>query len=323
VSTALAARQPAQPSGRPGYWRLFGVAAFAQFFGAIALLGIGILLSLTSLVGLNSGAGLVTYAPWVVDGPWAALGDIGWGLLVVALVAVLIRERIQTLLGLKVSRVLTLAAVALAGYLPWVVASTATGRVLISLLVMPAAVSGVVFDATGEPRRLRPVWELSGIRHAALLGASALALVTPFALLHPLSVHGNGEDGGGTYEQSAGGFVYTVRPGHLVAASVGLQGGLFPIRITRIEIVPSSSALRVVRITRGSTPPFMRPVRRWALHFAVSARGSFWIGFAVELTRCVSQPVAVGAIRISYTQLGLPLSQTVSLSGNDTLLACA
>jgi hypothetical protein len=55
----------------------------------------------------------------------------------------------------------------------------------------------------------------------------------------------------------------------------------------------------------------------------VGARAQLWIGYEIKLVNGrPAAPVGVGRVRLDYRQLGLALEQTVSLAGNQTLLAC-
>jgi hypothetical protein len=103
-----------------------------------------------------------------------------------------------------------------------------------------------------------------------------------------------------------------------VQAEVGLQVGVIPITVTGAHLVGLPNAVRVIRVSRGSSPAPQSA--RFSMR--VGARHSFWIGYAVTLKRCPIQPVAVTRIKLSYRELGLSLTQTVPLAGSDTLLSC-
>jgi len=294
---------------------------FAQIAGGLCLFAGGALLSWTSLVGLGSGSNVSIYAPWVIDGPWAFVASIGWAALVVALIGSILRGRIKAHDGALLSSGLTLGSVAIGGYTPWLLSATPTGRLGLSLFLMPAVLRLVAFDGSGQPRVVPWRIELPRrLRVGALLCAAA-ALVGPYALLHPFAIHGSGQSGG-TFTNTASGFLYSARPGEAVQAEAGLQLGLFPITVTDVRLVALPREIRVLRVTLGSNPPLLQPTPHARLHARVGARHSLWIGYAVTLTRCPSQTAAITRIRISYRELGLSLTQTVPLAGSNTILSC-
>ena len=309
------------PAKTPGYWRLFGPSMFALFFGTIGLFAIVLVLSLTAIVGINSGTNLLLYAPWVIDGPWALAASVGWAALVSAMIGSILLGRVRTRIGVSLSRVLSWAAVAIGGYLPWLVTTSPTGRLGLSLLATPAALRFVAFDGAGRPRALPSSFYVPRRYRLAALLVVIAAIVGPYALLHPLSVHGSGESGGNFTDGDAG-YAYTVRPGEPVQAELGLQTGAFPITVTGVRLVHLPSAVRVIRVSRGSSPALLHQPQSPRFSIRVAARDSFWIGYAVALRRCPSNPVAVTQLKVSYRELGLSLTQTVPLAGSNTLLSC-
>jgi hypothetical protein len=107
----------------------------------MCLFAIGVVLSLVSLVGLSTD-NLRIYAPWVVDGFWPLLASLGWGLLVVALVAAFVRGGSAQ----PPSRVLTMSSVAIGGYVPWLPAVTTSGRAALSAFLLPAVLRVAAYD---------------------------------------------------------------------------------------------------------------------------------------------------------------------------------
>jgi hypothetical protein len=300
---------------------VFASAASAQIVGGFCLFVITVALSSTSLVGLNGGSNLLLYAPWVIDGTWALIASAGWAALVSTLIGAILWRGMRARLGVPCSLGLTVASVAVGGYAPWLLTSFPTARLGLSLLLTPAVVRLVAFDGSGQPRRLPACLDLPRrVRWAGLLYV-ALAVVAPYALLHPLAVHGSGESGG-TFTSVDAGLLYQVRPGQPVQAEADLQAGVFPITVTGVRLVGLPQGLRVVRIALGSNVPLLRSARHGRFPVRVAARHSLWVGYAVALTHCPAQPVAITRLEISYHELGIPLTQTVPLAGFNTLLTC-
>lgn len=320
MSTAAVGAYAGSPPKRPGYWRLFGASAFAQLAGGVCLFGVVAVLSWTSVVGVNSGPNLLIYAPWVIDGPWALAASIGWAAFVSMLIGSILASRAMARSG-ATSSVLIWASVAIGGYVPWLVTASSAGRTGLSLFAMPAVLRVVAFDGDGQPRLLRPRFEIPrGIRVAALLGLAG-ALVAPFTLLHPLSVHGSG-GAGGYLSTGDSGYLYRALPGEPAQVEVGLQVGLFPITVTGVRLVDVPRGVRVIRVVLGSDAPLLRSQPTTSAPVHVAARQLLWIGYAAALTRCPGQPVAITRIRLSYRELGLSLSQTVPLAGSNTFITC-
>jgi hypothetical protein len=322
MSTAVAtAAVPRGGSGRPRYGTLFGSAAFAQIVGWLCLFVVSVLVSLSGIVGLSSGR-LSVYAPWVIDGPWSLLASIGWGVLVSAVIAAILRERVVACTAVPVSRGLTVVSVAIGGYAPWLLTASGPGRTVLSLLLVPAVLQLVAFEHSGGARALPRAVDLSGRHLVATLAISVLVLVLPYALLHPLAIRGSGQSGG-NFTTNDSGFLYSVRPGQLVHAQSGIETGVLPITVTGVRPLASASDVRIVKVAiAGNVPLSELPVASGGLALAVPARHLLWVGFAVRLTDCRSQAAGVTRIRISYRELGLSLSQTVPLAGSDTLLTC-
>ena len=78
----------------------------------------------------------------------------------------------------------------------------------------------------------------------------------------------------------------------------------------------------MIRVSRGTSPALLHQPQSPRFSIRVAARDSFWIGYAVALRRCPSNPVAVTQLKVSYRELGLSLTQTVPLAGSNTLLSC-
>jgi hypothetical protein len=322
MSTAAVEAYAGPPRNGPGYWRLFGVSALAQLAGGVCLfVGVAVL-SWTSLVGLNSGSNLLIYAPWVIDGPWGLVASIGWAALVSVLIGSILVARVEARFGVPSSRVLTWASVAMGGYLPWLLTATPTGRLGLSLFLMPAVLRLVAFDGSGQPRMLPPRFDIPRRFRFTALFCVAAVLVGPYALLHPLAVHGTGESGG-SFTTTDSGYLYQAQAGQPVQAEVGLQVGVFPITVTAVRLVGLPRGVRLIRIALGSSPPLLRASLTAQLPGRVAARHSLWIGYAVALTRCPRQPLAITRIKLSYRELGLSLTQTVPLAASNTLLTCS
>lgn len=322
MGTAVAGEAYAGPPPKdPAYWRLFGPSASSLFFGTVGLFALVWALSLTGLLGINSGTNLLLYEPWVIDGPWALVASVGWAGLVSVLIGSLLVARVNTRLGVSLSRVLCGASIAIGGYLPWLVTTSPTGRLGLSLFVTPAVLRLVGFDGAAQPRTLpRRIILPRKYQRAALLCVVA-GVVGPYSLLHPLSVHGIGGPGGNLTNGESG-WSYAVRPGEAVQAEVGLQAGIFPITVTGARLVGLPRSVRVIRLSHGSDPALLHPAPPARFSVRVAARHSLWIGYAVVLRRCLSQPVAITQVELSYRELGLSLTQTVPLAGSNTILSC-
>lgn len=161
MSTALSnpAVLGAAPTGPPGYWQVFRSALPALIVSTLLLWVLALVLyalRLTPFDGSN-GSELAIYEPWVVDGAWALAAALAWGLLVAALVAFFLRERLEARTGLLVSPLLTVASVAIAGYGPWLVTDSSKGRVLLDGARAPghpasARLRAVRLRAAASPR---------------------------------------------------------------------------------------------------------------------------------------------------------------------------
>ena len=303
---------------RPGYWFTFRGVSVGLIAGALCLWLVCVVLSLSSLVVLSSSS-FAFYAPWVIESPWSMAAMLGWGCLVSALAGSFVHKRMQSRAGVPLSRALTLASVAAGGYAPWLVSTTPGGRVALSLLATPAILRVVAFEHSGQPRQLPARVELSRRRLAVLLLCSALALVVPFALLHPFALRGSGQSGSAT--QVTSGWLYDAPPGTRVRAEAGLQTGLFPITVASVHLVGRTQALRVVRMAIGNNAPVPAASAR-TFPVRIGAGRVLWISYTLELRYCSYPPASVTRMRISYRELGLPLTQTVPLADSNTLLSC-
>ncbi len=318
MSTAAVAIPVARGPTRPGYWFTFRGVFPGLVAGAGCLWVVCVVLSLSSLVGLSSSS-FAFYAPWVIDSPWSMAAMLGWGCLVSALAGSFVHRRMQRRTGVSLSRGLTLASVAAGGYAPWLVSTTPGGRVALSLLATPAILRVAAFERSGQPRQLPARVELSRRRVVALLLCSALALVMPFALLHPFALRGSGQSGSGSLVTS--GWLYDAPPGTRVRADAGLQTGLFPVTVTSVHLVGQMQALRVLRVAIGDNGP-VPGARARNLPVRIAAGDSVWISYTLALRYCPYPPASITRIRIGYRELGLALSQTVPLADGNTLLSC-
>jgi hypothetical protein len=170
---------------RPDYWLVLRRVLLGQVAGSLSLLAIAAVLSWSSPASVDVSY-LSMYSPWLIDGAWSLAATVGWGLLVVALVGTVVRAAVQARTGGTLSRGLTFVAVAIGGYGPTVFDLSAAVRLTLSVTLTSAFVLGLVFERSGQPRRLPAAVELSRRRLAVALPIAAVVLVAPFALLHPL-----------------------------------------------------------------------------------------------------------------------------------------
>jgi len=316
MSTAIAGAQTVTDGGeRPGYWLTFRAVAVGLLGGGILLWAASAVLSLTSLVGISNG-GLSEFAPWVIDGPWSLVAVIAWGLLVSALFGWLVRRRIEARTTVVLSRALTMAAVAVSGYGPWLVAATPTARMAISLFLAPAVVRFATFEHSGRPRLPPARLELTPARLRALLLVSVLGVAGPFSLLHPFAVRGS--ESSGNSSQGTVGNVFDTAQGKVVQAAAGIENGLFPVAVTAVRILGDTRAIRILSVQADHLPELGSA--RYPIH--LRARGSLWVTYRVALGYCADPLPAITRIRLDYSELGLALSQTVPLGGANTLLSC-
>jgi hypothetical protein len=329
-TAAVSVGAPLGPGRRPAYWKLFGSTAVSQIAAGLCLFVVATTLSAVWLVGVNQNE-LSIYAPWVVDGAWPLVASLAWGALVVTGVSAFVRRRLP---APQASRLLTMTAVAIAGYVPWLLDISPGGRAALSLVLLPATLGVIAYDANGGPRRLPHALEPSTRALGWTLAAAALVLIVPFTLLHPFTVRGAGIEGNSTATDS--GYRFSANPGQIVQQNVGLQGAEFPITVTGVRLLGDVAPLRVVRVAPGSSPPMQVWVRTGpgsgqvappsvrAARFPVRirARHSFWVGWAVALRDCSTTRAGVTRIRISYRELGLALTQTVALGNDSTLVRC-
>jgi hypothetical protein len=276
-----------------------------------------------SLVRVNL-SGLSIYAPWIIDGAWSAAASVGWAVIVVVLLGSIVRATVQARTGGTLSRGLTLLAVAIGGYAPPVFAASSGARIVLAALVTPALVLILVFDGSGQPRRPAAAFELSPRWLAALVVASGLVLVAPFAVLHPLLSFTNLETPSlGSNPNSSPPVGNVLRPGDHVQVTTALKPGDASITVTAVRFVGTGGVLRVDRVaTRVNTMPvpFVRPT---PLPLRLNAWQALWISAQLTLTRCPATPVTLTAVRVSYREFGLSLSQTVPLDDNTNVPACA
>jgi hypothetical protein len=277
-----------------------------------------------ALVRVNV-SGLSIYSPWIVDGAWSAAASVGWALLVVALIGSVVRASVQARTGGTLSRGLTLLAVAIGGYAPLVLTASSGPRIVVAAFVTPVLVQMLVFDDAGQPRRPSAGVELSRRWLAALVVVAAVVLVAPFAVLHPLLSFTNLETpafGSSPNPGSTATVGYGLRRGEQVQVVTALKPGDASITVTAVRLLGTGDSLRVDRIvaTVNTMPePFARthqpPIR-------LAAWQALWIRATLTLTRCPGRPVTLTAVRVSYREFGLSLSQTVPLDQSTTVLSC-
>ncbi len=311
-------------SRRPGYGLLLRRVLLAQVCGSACLLLATSVFSWVSLVRVNV-SGLSIYSPWIVDGAWSAAASVGWAVLVVALIGSIVRASVQARTGGTPSRGLTLLAVAIGGYAPLVLTASSGPRIVLAALATPALVLVLVFDGAGQPRRPSVGVELSRRWLAALVLVAAVVLVAPFAVLHQLLSFTNLETpalGSNPNPGSTATVGYGLHPGEHVQVVTALKPGDASITVTAVRLLGTGNSLRVDRIvaTVNTMPePFARtnplPIR-------VAAWQALWISATLTLTRCPATPVTLTAVRVSYREFGLSLSQTVPLDQSTTVLSC-
>jgi len=220
---------------------------------------------------------------------------------------------------------LTLLAVAIGGYAPVVLTASSGPRIVLTALATPALVLVLAFDSAGQPRRPSVGVELSRRWLAALVLVAAVVLVAPFAVLHPLLSFTNLETpalGSNPNPGSTATVGYGLHAGEHVQVVTAMKPGDASITVTAVRLLGTGSALRVDRIvtTLNTMPePFARPK---PLPLRVAAWQAMWISATLTLTRCPATLVTLTAVRVSYRELGLSLSQTVPLDQSTTVLAC-
>jgi hypothetical protein len=194
--------------------------------------------------------------------------------------------------------------------------------VVLSVSVTAALMLVLVFEASGEPRDLPAAVELSRRRLAVALPVIAVVLVAPFAVLHPLLSFASLETGAFSANPNPEAQpIHYMRPGGHVEVTTAMKPGHLPITITGVQILGTGRALRADRLWASVvSPPF--PFRPSApLPLRVGARQSLWVSAKLTLIRCDSSTLRLSAVRISYRELGLSLTQTVPLD-QSTTLAC-
>jgi hypothetical protein len=311
-------------SRRPGYGLLLRRVLLAQVCGSACLWLATSAFAWVSLVRVNV-SGLSLYSPWIVDGAWSGAATVGWAVLVVALIGSAVRASVQARSGGTLSRGLTLLAVAIGGYAPLVLTASSGPRIVIAALATPALVLVIAFDSTGQPRRPSVGVDLSRRSLAASVLVAAVVLVAPFAVLHPLLSFTNLETpalGSNPNADSAATLGYGLHPGEHVQVVTALKSGDASITVTAVRLVGTGNSLRVERIVttvNATAEPFARTT---ALPIRVAAWQALWISATVTLTRCRATPVTLSAVRVSYREFGVSLSQTVPLDQSTTVLAC-
>jgi hypothetical protein len=311
---------------RPGYWLITRRVLLGQALGTVMLLAFAALLSSTSLITIDMSS-LSIYEPWIIDGPWSLLAALGWGLLVVTVVGSLVRAEVTRRTGVRLSRTLTLAAVALGGYAPTLLEETRGARVVLTVLATAALVRALAFAPDGSARVLPSRAEPTRRSLAALFLATTVAVVIPFAILHPLLSLGSIDNGAfsSAANPSDAPALANLSPGGHLGFQTALKPEHFAITITAIQLVGAGGALRTDhRYLNVNSPyvgpPFGPPALALPLHVAPAQ--AFWIDYRLTLTRCTRRPLELSAVRISYRELGLSLEQTVPLDQRLTIAPC-
>ena len=315
---------------RPGYWLVLRRVLLGQVLGSLALVLGTAVLAWASLVRLNT-SGLSLFAPWLIGGAWSIVASVGWGVLVVALVGSVVRSSVQRRTGATLSPGLTLLAVAIGGYGPFLLAASQQARLVLSVLVTTVLVLTLAFDGSGQPRRLPAGVELSRARLAALVAGCAVVLVAPFAVLHPLLSFANlevgalGSNPNLSPNPSPGD---NLRPGERLQLMTALKPGDFAITVTAVRLLGTDGVLHVdrsvVTLNAPPEPAFWHPrARATTLPLRVAAWQALWVSDTLTLKRCPATPVTLTAVRVSYREFGVSLTQVVPLDQNTTVAACA
>jgi hypothetical protein len=323
VAVAAPVRLGGNGGGRPGYWAVLRRVLVGQIAGSFCLFLITVVVSQTSLASVDV-SGMSIYAPWLIDGPWALAACAGWGLLVVALVGSLVRAQVGERTAVTLSRGLTFAAVAIGGYGPTLFDLSTGARLLATVAVTSSLVLLLGFEPSGAARTLRGAVELSRRTLALILVATAVVLVAPFALLHPLRSFASMESGPLNSNASIEGLVYHLHAGGHFKIASAMKPAHMPITVTGVRFLGGGALLRVDRVTltRNYPPwPFVTPAHR-PLPLHLEAGQALWVGARLTLTRCTAPTVRVSAVTVSYRELGLSLHQTVGLDQAVTVAAC-
>lgn len=306
---------------RPDYWVVLRRVLLGQVGGSLCLLLIAAVLSWLSLASVDV-SNLSMYGPWVIDGAWSLAASIGWGVLVVALIGSIVRAQVQARVGGTLSRALMFAAVALGGYGPAIFNENSAARVVLTVVTTPAFVLLLGFESSGQPRRLPAAVELSRRRLAVTLPLVAVVLVAPFAVLHPLLSFASLETGAFSSNPNPEAQpIYDLRPGGHIQVTTAMKPGHFPITVTGAKILGTAGVLRVDRVTVSVNSPPVSFIRQPPLPLRIDAGHALWIGAKLTLVRCSAGPVTVAAVRVSYRELGLSLTQAVPLD-QSTTVAC-
>jgi len=322
AAVAAPVRLGASGARRPDYWMVLRRVLLGEVIGSLCLLAIAMVLSWLSLASVDV-SNMSMYSPWLIDGAWSLAASLGWGLLVVALIGSVVRAQVQTRTGGTLSRGLTFAAVAIGGYGPALFNLASGLRLLLSVVVTSALVLALAFERSGRPRALPAAVELSRRRLAVILPVVAVVLVAPFAVLHPLLSFASLETG--AFSSSANPEaqpIYSLRPGGHIQIATAMKPGHLGITVTGAQILGAGGVLRVdwVTLSVNSPPELWIPLR--PLPLRVDAGHALWIGARLTLVRCAARAVTVSAVRVSYRELGLILTQAVPFDQDVTIAAC-
>jgi hypothetical protein len=237
----------------------------------------------------------------VLSGPWSILAAAGWATLVVALIAALVRGTIANSLNVEIARLWTVVAVALGGYLPWLLHSPDRTKVLASAVLTPLLLRTLAFDDSGNVRRAP---SLTSRKLWPFLVPLTLLLVVPYSLTHPFIAQG--ESGGSG--MSNGVFSDTVRVGHGVTIDSGIAGSHFTAELAGVSLYGETAGLQIVRVRVSATPFDGR-----SLSFRLPATAQRWIALTIKLRSCATPPLTISGLRLRYRMFGLSLAQKVAL----------
>jgi hypothetical protein len=115
---------------------------------------------------------------------------------------------------------------------------------------------------------------------------------------------------------------YGLQPGEHVRVVTALKPADESITVTAVRLVGTDSLLRVDQIVTSVNSMREPFTRAQALPLRVSAWQALWISARLTLTRCPAPTVTLTAVRVSYREFGLSLSQIVPLDQRTTVLAC-
>jgi len=304
MSDAADTAVPGGSRGRPGYWFLLRGVLLGQIIGVFCLYVTAIAFALV-LRWHTDGRSL--FVPWQLDSAWSLAAVIGWGVLVSATIGGAVRDRVRLRTGVTLSRLLTFASVGVAGYGPWLAATTPGARLVLTLLATPALLLVLAFDQSGQARRLPRRVELTRAGLAVVL-AGALALAAPYALFHltarapaPALVLSTGLDTSPVYG----------------TGEAFLTAGRYPITVTAVRVLGTGDARAAVRI---GAPPFSSD-RPLVLPMTIAPRHNLWLGYNAAIKPCTGMTSAI-RVQVNYVIHGKTRTETSPPAYSDATGIC-